>query len=198
MDELAYAAGVDPVEFRLRHLADERARAVIEAAARRAGWQPGRQGDGSSGWGMGFARYKNISTYAAVFAQVALQEQVRVTRVVAAVDCGCIVNPDGLLNQCEGGVIQAISWALKEEVRFDDTRITSVNWEDYPILRFSEVPAIEIELINRTDEPSLGAGEGMTGPTAAAISNAIFNAMGVRVRDLPFTFERIAAAMNAA
>jgi nicotinate dehydrogenase subunit B len=198
MDELAHAAGVDPVEFRLRHLADERARAVIEAAARRAGWQPGSRGDGSSGWGMGFARYKNISTYAAVFAQVVLQEQVRVTRVVAAVDCGCIVNPDGLLNQCEGGVIQAISWALKEEMRFDDTRVTGVNWEDYPILRFSEVPVVDIELINRPDEPSLGAGEGMTGPTAAAISNAIFNAMGVRVRDMPFTFERIAAAMDAA
>jgi CO/xanthine dehydrogenase Mo-binding subunit len=199
MDELAHAAGVDPVEFRLRHLEDERARAVIETAARRARWTPGKQGDGSRGWGMAFARYKNISTYAAVFVEVALEEQVRVTRVVAAVDCGCIVNPDGLLNQCEGGVIQALSWALKEEVRFDDTRITSANWEEYPILKFSEVPPIEIELIDRTDEPSLGAGEGMTGPTSAAISNAIFNAMGVRVRDMPFTFDRIAAAaMEAA
>nr|MBP7564989.1 xanthine dehydrogenase family protein molybdopterin-binding subunit [Burkholderiaceae bacterium] len=122
-------------------------------------------------------------------------EQIRVTRVVAAVDCGCIVNPDGLLNQCEGGVIQAVSWALKEQVRFDGTGITSLNWEDYPILRFSEVPAIDIELIDRPGEPSVGAGEGMTGPTGAAISNAIFNAMGVRVRDLPLTFERIVAAM---
>jgi nicotinate dehydrogenase subunit B len=198
MDELAHTAGLDPVEFRLRHLKDERARAVIEAGARRAAWQPGIQGDGSRGWGMAFARYKNISTYAAVFAEVTMAEQVRVTRIVAAVDCGCIVNPDGLKNQCEGGVIQAISWALKEKVRFDDTRITSLNWEDYPILKFSEVPPIEIELIDRRDEPSVGAGEGMTGPTAAAIGNAIFNAMGVRVRDLPLTFDQIRAAMDAA
>lgn len=195
MDELAHAANADPVEFRLRYLKDERARHVIATAARKAGWQPGQRGDGSRGWGMAFARYKNISTYAAVFAEVELQEQIRVTRVVAAVDCGCIVNPDGLLNQCEGGVIQAVSWALKEQVRFDGTGITSLNWEDYPILRFSEVPAIDIELIDRPGEPSVGAGEGMTGPTGAAISNAIFNAMGVRVRDLPLTFERIVAAM---
>jgi CO/xanthine dehydrogenase Mo-binding subunit len=198
MDELAHTAGVDPVEFRLRHLRDERARAVIEAGARRAGWKPGAQGDGSRGMGMAFARYKNIGNYAAVFAEVELEETVRVTRVVAAVDCGCIVNPDGLLNQCEGGVIQAISWVLKEQMRFDDTAITSLNWEDYPILRFSEVPPIEIELIDRRDEPSLGAGEGMTGPTGAAIANAVFNAMGVRVRDLPLTFDRIAAAVHAA
>jgi CO/xanthine dehydrogenase Mo-binding subunit len=195
IDELAQACGADPVAFRLQHLSDERSRAVIEHAARRAGWVPGRQGDGSRGWGMAFSRYKNTSTYAAVFAEVELTEQVRVTRIVAAVDCGCIVNPDGLLNQCEGGVIQALSWTLKEQVRFNRGAITSLGWAEYPILAFSDVPPIEIELIDRRDEPSLGAGEGMTGPTAAAVGNAIFNAMGVRVRDLPLSFERIAAAM---
>lgn len=197
MDELAHAVDVDPVEFRLRHLTDDRAHAVIKAAATRAGWtrQSSAHGDGSRGWGMAFARYKNISTYAAVFAEVELEETIRVKRVVAAVDCGRVVNPDGLINQCEGGVIQAISWTLKEAVHFDHERITSVNWEEYPILKFSEVPEIEVELIDRPEEPWLGAGEGMTGPTGAAISNAIFNAIGVRVRDLPLTFDRIVAAM---
>lgn len=198
MDELAHEAGVDPVEFRLRHLQDERSRAVVEAVARRAGWTPGRGGDGSRGTGIAFSRYKNIGTYAAVVAEIELGDRLRVKRIVAAVDCGCIVNPDGLRNQCEGGVIQAVSWALKEQMRFDRVGITSLDWEQYPILRFSEVPEIDIELIDRREEPSIGAGEGLTGPTGAAIANAVFNAIGVRVRDLPLTFDRIAAAIQAA
>jgi len=197
MDELAHAAGADPVEFRLRHLADDRARAVVRAAADRAGWRTGAKGDGTRGSGIGFARYKNIGDYVAVIAEVTVEESVRVTRVVAAVDCGRVVNPDGVINQAEGGIIQAVSWTLKEQVRFDRTRITTRNWEDYPILTFDEVPEIEVVLADRPEQPWLGVGEGMMGPTAAAVANAVFNAMGVRVRDMPLTRERIVSAINS-
>jgi len=197
MDELAHAAGADPVEFRLRHLADDRARAVVRAAADRAGWRSGAKGDGTRGSGIGFARYKNIGDYVAVIAEVAVEETVRVTRVVAAVDCGRVVNPDGVINQAEGGIIQAVSWTLKEQVRFDRTRITTRNWEDYPILTFDEVPEIEVVLADRPEQPWLGVGEGMMGPTAAAVANAVFNAMGVRVRDMPLTRGRVVAAINS-
>jgi nicotinate dehydrogenase subunit B len=202
MDELALAAGIDPVEFRLRHLSDARARAVIEAAAQRAGWRSNSQrtaaasGDVASGIGIGFARYKNAGDYVAVVAEVDVAETVRVRRVVTAIDCGRVVNPDGIRNQAEGGVIQATSWTLKEQVRFDRTRITTRNWDDYPILTFEEAPEVDTVLIDRPDEPSLGVGEGMAGPTAAAIANAVYGALGVRVRDLPITRERILAAMN--
>ncbi len=197
MDELAEVAGIDPVEFRLRHLGDERARAVIQAAAAKAAWNPGAKGDGTRGMGIGFARYKNMGDYVAVVAEVIVEETVRVLRVVAAIDCGRVVNPDGVINQAEGGIVQAASWTLKEQVRFDRTRITTCTWEDYPILTFSEAPQIEVVLIDRPEEPSLGVGEGMQGPTAAAIGNAVFNAMSVRVRDLPMTRERIMAAMDS-
>jgi CO/xanthine dehydrogenase Mo-binding subunit len=203
MDELALAAGVDPVEFRLRHLSDARARAVIAAAAEQAGWRTKSQRTGaatsdvSRGVGIGFARYKNAGDYVAVVAEVEVGETVRVRRVVTAIDCGRAVNPDGIRNQAEGGVIQATSWTLKEQVRFDRTRITTRNWDDYPILTFDEAPEVDTVLIDRPDEPSLGVGEGMAGPTAAAIANAVYDALGVRVRDLPITRERILAAMNA-
>ncbi len=196
MDELALASGQDPVSFRLRHLSDPRARAVIEAVVRRAQWEPGSAGGEGRGMGLAFARYKNIGNYAAVIAEVELTERVAVKRVVAAVDCGCIVNPDGVLNQLEGGIVQVTSWVLKEQVQFDDQRITSTDWDSYPILRFSELPRVDIELISRPHEPSLGVGEGVTGPTAAAIGNAVYNALGVRVRDLPLQFDRIVQAMS--
>jgi CO/xanthine dehydrogenase Mo-binding subunit len=196
MDELAAAAGIDPVEFRMRHLKDVRARAVIEAAAAKANWKPATKGDGARGTGIGFARYKNIGNYVAVIARVVIGQTVSVEHVVAAIDCGRVVNPDGVINQAEGGIVQATSWTLKESVRFDRTRITSRTWEDYPILTFSEAPHIETVLIDRPDEPWLGVGEGMVGPTAAAIGNAVFNAMGIRMHDLPLTRERIIAAMS--
>jgi CO/xanthine dehydrogenase Mo-binding subunit len=197
MDELAQSAGADPVEFRLRHLTDERARAVVRAAADKAGWTPGAGGDGTRGMGMGFARYKNIGDYVAVVAEVALGDTLQVPRVVAAIDCGRVVNPGGVVNQAEGGIVQSVSWTLKEQVRFDRTRITSRTWEDYPILTFEETPAIEVVLLDRPEERSLGVGEGMQGPTAAAIGNAVFNALGVRVRDLPLTRERMLSALSA-
>ena len=125
-----------------------------------------------------------------------IEENIKVKKIFAAIDCGLVINPDGVLNQIEGGAIQAASWTLKEQLLFDRTRITSRNWEEYPILTFSEVPKVEIELINRPDEPSLGVGEGVTGPVAAAIANAVANAMGVRLRHLPMTPKNVIAAMG--
>ena len=195
MDELAGAAGADPVAFRLAHLADPRAKAVIEAAARAAGWQSGAKSDGNSGRGIAFARYKNASAYCAVVAEIEVAEKIRLRRAVAAVDAGQAVNPDGIRNQIEGGIVQAASWTLKEQVRWDASGVQTRSWEDYPILRFDEVPQIEIILINKEGEPSLGTGECAAGPTAGAIANALFHALGVRARHLPLTPERIAQSM---
>ena len=198
MDELAAAAQADPVEFRLRHLKDPRARAVIEAAAQRAGWTPKARGDGTRGRGFAFARYKNLACYCAIAADVTVDRKsgkVRVTRAVAAVDVGQVVNPDGVVNQIEGGLIQSASWTLKEALRFDRTRVTTRSWADYPILRFEEVPQVEVVILDQPNERFLGVGEGAQGPAAAAIANAIANAAGVRLRALPFTPARVKAAL---
>jgi len=196
MDELAAAAGADPVEFRLRHMKDARARAVIELAAQKAGWRAGAQSDGASGRGIAFAQYKNGYGYLAIVIELGLEPELHVRRAVAAVDVGQAINPDGIINQTEGGIIQAISWTLKEQVRFDRERVLSRTWEEYPILTFPEVPPVEVHLINRLDEAPLGAGEMAAGPTAAAIANALHHALGVRIRDLPLTRERIVAALT--
>jgi nicotinate dehydrogenase subunit B len=194
MDELAFAAGRDPLEYRLAHLADPRGRAVLEAAARRAGWAQ-REAVESRGRGIAYARYKNTSAYCAVVAEVDATSEVRVRRLTVAVDAGLVINPDGAENQIEGGAIQATSWALKERVRFDDRTVTSDTWESYPILTFSEVPAVDVELMPDDANPSLGVGETAQGPTVAAIANAIHDAIGVRVRSLPFTPDQIVAAI---
>jgi nicotinate dehydrogenase subunit B len=191
MDELAAAAGKDAVEFRLAHLKDERGRAVIQKAAEATQWSAWKRPEGR-GHGIAYARYKNIGSYCAVVAEVdARGEELRCTRIVAAADAGLIVNPDGVANQLEGGCIQAASWTLKEEVKPNAT----ASWEDYPILRFSEVPKVEVHLLNN-QHPSLGAGECTMGPVAAAIANALYDALGVRARDLPLTSERITKAMG--
>ena len=195
MDELAHSAGIDPIELRLKHLSDERAIAVIKAARERSGLAWKRQ-NGSRGMGLGFARYSNEASYAAVVVEVDVGETIKVVRAVAAVDCGRTINPDGVANQVEGGVVQAVSWVLKEQVRFDRSRITTRNWDDYAILRFAEAPPVETIIIDRPDQPSLGMGEAVAGPTAAAIANAVFDAIGIRVRDLPLTRERIMVAIN--
>jgi CO/xanthine dehydrogenase Mo-binding subunit len=177
---------------------DPRARAVIEAAASKAGWQPGRKGDGSRGRGIAFAKYKNLACYVAVVADVVVDRRsgrVRVERVVSAVDAGLIINPDGIVSQIEGGIIQSASWTLKEAIRFDAKHITTRSWADYPILTFAEVPAVDVVLINRPDERPLGTGEGSQGPTVAAIANAVANATGARLRDLPFVPARVKAAL---
>ncbi len=206
MDELAVAAGADPLEFRLRHLDDPRGREVLTAAAARAGWQPRPPhsapagGAVKTGRGLAYGQYEGTEAYVATVAEVAVDTAtgaVRVTRVVVAHDCGLIVNPDGVTNQVEGNVVQSLSRALKEEVRFDQTRLTSVDWLTYPILTFSEVPAIEVVLINRPDQPTLGAGEPASITTAPAVANAIFDAAGVRLRQVPFTPERVKAALAA-
>ena len=206
MDELAAAAGADPVEFRLRHLSDPRAKAVLEAAAKQAGWtnrsspQKTEQGQRTgSGRGVAFVQYDRTEAYVAAIADLDVNHadgQVRVKRVVIAHDCGLVINPDGLRNQIEGNVIQAISRTLKEEVKFDSSILTSLDWTSYPILRFPEIPEVVVELINRPDQPAVGAGEATTSAIPAAIANAIFDATGARLRTIPFTPDRVKAALS--
>jgi nicotinate dehydrogenase subunit B len=195
MDELAQAAGADPVAFRLRHLTDERARAVIQAAADAANWQPRtRPAGGGQGQGFAFAQYKNSQCYAAIVVTVAVDPEsgeIQLKEAVIAADAGQIVNPDGLSNQLEGGFVQAASWTLNEAVAFDQQGITSRDWDSYPILRFSNAPVLKTVLLNRPDRPFLGSGEASQGPTPAAIANAIFDATGVRVRELPVTAVKV-------
>jgi nicotinate dehydrogenase subunit B len=197
MDELASAAARDPLEFRLAHLSDPRGRAVLQTAAARGGWTEWTSGEavGAIGQGIGYARYKNSSAYCAVVAEVEAIDEVRVRRLAVAVDAGLVINPDGAANQIEGGAIQATSWTLKERVRFDRLGVTSDSWETYPILRFSEVPAIDVEFVAGKGNPSLGVGECAQGPTAAAIANAVYDALGIRVRSLPLTADQLIAAM---
>jgi nicotinate dehydrogenase subunit B len=194
IDELARALGRDPLQFRLDHLTDPRARDVLTTAARAAGWgDPTAEGVGR---GIAYSRYKNRGSYCAIVAEVEAQESVRVTRLTIAIDVGRVVNDDGVRNQIEGGAIQATSWSLLEQVAFDRSSITSTDWESYPILRFSDAPWIDVHLLSRPDEPSLGAGESTQGPVPGAIANAIHDAIGVRVRTLPFTPANVIAAIN--
>ncbi|ANN68184.1 xanthine dehydrogenase family protein molybdopterin-binding subunit [Bordetella bronchialis] len=197
MDELARAANSDPLAYRLAHLADARGIAVLRQAAAMAGWESrvAPRGEGR-GLGLGFARYKNTGAYCAVVAEVDVQETVQVRRLWIAVDVGLVINPDGVRQQIEGGALQAVSWTLMEAARFDRTRLLGDNWQDYPMLRFSQVPDVEIAIVQHPGDDPVGAGEGSLGPTAAAIGNAVFDALGVRVRDLPLTFDRIVAAMQ--
>ena len=196
MDELAAEAGQDPLDFRLRHLSCPRGRAVLERAAQMGGW--GSDVAPGSGRGLGFARYKNTGAWCAAVAEVEADETARVRRLWIAVDVGEAVNPDGVINQIEGGAVQATSWTLKEAVRFNRERVTSDSWDGYPILRFSEVPEVEVAIMPRPDDPPLGAGEAAHGPVAGAIGNALAVALGVRVRHLPLTRDRILAAMEDA
>jgi CO/xanthine dehydrogenase Mo-binding subunit len=195
VDELAVLAGVDPVEYRLGMLADDRARAVLQTAAERAGWGSGNQGP-DVGLGVGLARYKNRGAWCAVVAEVEAEASVRVRRLTIAVDVGLVVNPDGVVNQIEGGALQALSWTTKEQVHFDARTVTSRTWEEYPILTFSEAPPVDVVLLDRPEQASLGAGEASIGPTAAAIGNALFAATGLRVRTLPLTAANVVAAME--
>jgi CO/xanthine dehydrogenase Mo-binding subunit len=196
LDEIAALRGEDPIAFRLRHLRDERAKDVIRAAARRAQWKPQKQS--GIGHGVGFARYKNTGAYCAAIAEIEGTDDIRVKRLTLAVDVGEAINPDGVINQIEGGAIQATSWVLKERVRFDRTRITSTSWTDYPILTFSEAPAVDVEIVQRPEIEPVGAGEAAHGPVTAAIANAVYDCLGMRVRDLPITRDKIIAAMEPA
>lgn len=197
MDELARAAKVDPVAFRLRHLEDPRAIDVVELAAAKFGWD-GYKKTARRGRGFAFARYKNLASYCALAVEVEVAREtglVRVTRVSSAVDCGEIVNPDGVRNQIEGGIVQSASWTLLEQVRFDAARVLTVDWASYPILRFAQTPEkIDVHLIDRPGQPFLGTGEAAQGPAAAAIANAVFDACALRMRDLPLDRARVRKA----
>jgi CO/xanthine dehydrogenase Mo-binding subunit len=199
MDELALAAGAGPVEFRLRHLDDPRARDVVTTAAERFGWTNFKKTSGR-GRGFAFARYKNLAAYCAIAVEAEVEHETgrtRLVRAVAAIDSGDAVNPDGLINQIEGAILQSASWTLYESVSFDDTRITSVDWSTYPILRFDAVPdSIDVHIIDRPGQPFLGSGETGQGPAGAALANAIADATGKRLRDLPLTRHRIKAAIG--
>jgi nicotinate dehydrogenase subunit B len=196
MDELAAAAGRDPVQFRLDHLSDPRARRVLLEAARIGGWDARARRDGT-GFGAGIARYKGVAGYCAAIAEVAADTDISVRKLWLAVDVGRVINPDGVLNQVEGGAVQSASWTLLEQVRFDRTQITTANWDSYPILRFTQVPAVEVSIIDAPGEEEAGAGELAQGPVAGAIANAVADAIGVRVRDLPLTRAQIERAIMA-
>jgi len=207
MDELAAAAKADPAEFRLRHLKDDRAIDVIQAAMKLAGWQarPGPNpnaggGDIVTGRGISYLRYNNAITYVAAVAEVEVDKltgAIRVTRVCAGHDCGEMVNPDGVANQVQGGVLQTVSRTLKESVRWTGDRVTSVDWATYPIMTMTEAPKVEVALIDRPGTTAWGAGEPMACAIPAAIGNAVFDATGVRLRSVPFTPEKMKAALTA-
>jgi CO/xanthine dehydrogenase Mo-binding subunit len=204
-DEIAAAAGIDPLVFRLARLTDQRAIDALNKTAQAFGWQPrpspnaqARQGGLLIGRGIAYMRYKQAENYVAMAMEVAVDPasgRIGVRRVVCAHDCGLIVNPDALKNQVEGCIVQTLSRALHEEVTFDRSRVTSVDWASYPILRFPEAPQVDVILIDRPDQPLLGAGEAATAPVAAALGNAVFDATGVRLRTVPFTAERVKAAL---
>lgn len=193
IDEIARSLGRDPLEYRLAHLQDERAKAVLKEVARISGWSASKPADAAEGFGRGiaYARYKNTGAYCAVVAELVMEEEVKLTNIYIAADLGLVVHPDGARNQLEGGAIQAASWTLRESAEIGRDGIRSDDWESYPIFNFSDVPQVEIALIDRPDSPSLGAGECSAGPTAAAIANAIHDALGVRIRAMPFTADNL-------
>lgn len=197
LEELAEMAGEDAVDYRLAMLKSEpRAARILMRCAELSGWKDRGEAGTGSGIGIAVARYKNISAYSAIAAQVEVDEHVRVKKVWCVTDAGLAINPDGLRNQLEGGIVQATSWALKEQVQLGGDGVRTRDWESYPVIRFSEVPEIVTELIDAREHPPLGVGECVIGPTIAAIGNAIYHALGVRIRDLPMTRDRIMAALN--
>jgi len=200
MDELAKAAGVDPVAFRLAHMTDIRARDVIETAANRFSWATRPRSAAGRGCGFGFARYKNLAAYCAVAMEIAIDRdsgEVRLPRIVAAVDSGEAVSPDGIRNQIEGAIVQSLSWTMHEAVTFDTLHRASFDWSAYPILRFDGVPdRLEVHILDPAREPFLGTGEAGQGPAAAAFANAVTDALGVRIRDMPLSPEKLRGAVR--
>jgi nicotinate dehydrogenase subunit B len=201
MDELAKAAGADPLAFRLAHMTDARAREVMLTAADRFGWAGRVKGGGGRGCGFAFARYKNLAAYCAVAMEVAVDRDsgdIKIPRVVAAVDSGEAVNPDGIRNQIEGAILQSLSWTIHEAVAFDTTHRLSFDWSAYPILRFDALPAtVDVHLIDRPRTPFLGTGEAGQGPAAAALANAVADAVSLRIRDMPLAPEKVKAVLRS-
>jgi CO/xanthine dehydrogenase Mo-binding subunit len=207
MDELASIAGVDPVAFRLTHLDDERGVAVLRAAVNRAGWTArapnsnhASTGEMATGRGVAYVRYDGDRTYVALVADVEVNRKtgkIKVTKFTVAHDCGLVVNPDGVINQIEGQVIQTLSRTLHEQVSFTRSAITSLDWASYPILQFPEVPKIDVVLIDRPDKPAWGAGEPACSVVPSAVASAVFDAVGVRMRTVPFRQEDVLAGLKA-
>jgi nicotinate dehydrogenase subunit B len=206
LDECAAAAGVDPLEYRMRLLQDPRGRELLTRLASLAKWQPKNgartgSGDVAKGRGMAYIKYELVRTYVGAVADVTVDKRngkIKVDRFYVAHDCGQIINPDGLKNQIEGNVVQTISRTLKEELQFSRSTVTSVDWKTYPILTFPEVPDVAIDLIDRPNEVPWGAGEPTAAVVSAAISNAVFDATGARLRSVPFTPAKVIAALKAA
>ena len=197
MDKLAADAKEDPFDFRLRHLNDERAQNVLKSLRNMTNDLRARPSEEGAGWGIGFAKYKNTAAYCAVLARIGIQERIRVSEVYVTIDGGEIINPDGVINQTEGGILQALSWTLYEEIKFDGPVVATETWLDYPILPFTDVPQIEVQLVHQPDCPPLGCAEAAQGPMAAAIGNAVFRSIGVHACDMPLTHDAlIQAAMN--
>jgi CO/xanthine dehydrogenase Mo-binding subunit len=196
MDELSDASGQDPLAFRLKHLADPRARHVLQKVSEMSNWHSRGDAGTGIGYGMAYARYKNKAGYCALVAQVEVSERVKVLKVWACVDAGKVVHSDGLHNQIEGGILQAISWSLLESVQWNEQGISSHDWENYPILSFLDVPQLDIHLVDDPSTPSLGSGEVATGPCAGALGNAVAHALGVRARHLPLSPENLILAMD--
>ena len=198
MDELSEISGQDPLTFRLKHLSDPRARHVIQKVADMSNWHGRGEAGTGTGYGMAYARYKNKAGYFALVAQVEVSERVKVLKIWACVDAGKVVHPDGLRNQIEGGILQAISWSLHESVRWSEQGVISNDWENYPILSFLDVPQLDIHLVDDPNNPYLGSGEVATGPCAGALGNAVAHALGIRARHLPLTPDNLILSMNQA
>jgi CO/xanthine dehydrogenase Mo-binding subunit len=219
MDELAAAVGADPLEFRLRYLNDPRGVELLKRLASFAQWQgralsgpasPDRTslrktkkkvGDVATGRGLTYIKYELARTYVGAVADVEVNRksgEIRVKHFAVVQDCGQIINPDGVKNQVEGNVTQTVSRVLKEEVTFDRSRVTSLNWASYPILTFPEMPDVDIDLIDRPTEKPWGVGEPSAAVVPSAIANAVFDAVGVRLRSVPFTPTKVRAAMQSA
>ncbi len=198
MDEIALTLDVDPAAFRLDHLSDPRARAVLERLVTAGGWRHAATLSGDRGAGLAIARYKNSGAWCAVMVEIELRERILPRSIHAVVDCGRVINPDAARNQIEGGILQSLSWTLFEAVRWQADQVRTQGWDGYPILGFDDTPEVQVEFMHREDEPSLGVGECATGPAAAALANALARALGIRVRDMPLDPERIRAAIDAA
>lgn len=201
IDDIAIDHGIDPIDYRIGMLTDERAIEALGAVRKISGWnerQAGHEDGSTTGFGIGFARYKNKSTYCAVVAEVEITHEVKVKQLFIAVDVGEVINPLGVIQQIEGGAIQATSWATIEAARFSSKGLIDDDWEKYPIIRFSQIPRIQVKIIPRPTQPPLGCGEAALAPTAAAIGNAVRNALGVRVRNLPLNFQEISRAIDVA
>jgi CO/xanthine dehydrogenase Mo-binding subunit len=206
VDELAAKAGIDPIQFRMRDLANPRSREVIERVARLMRWEsrpsprPASRQAVTTGRGMAFIHYKHNESFVAMGMEVEVNRttgEIRVQRIACAHDCGLMINPDAVRAQVEGNILQTLSRTLHEETTFDRSRVTSVDWASYPLLRFPEVPKLAIDLVQRLDQPPLGAGEAASSPVPAALANAVFDATGVRMRTVPFTRERMLSSLRA-